>query len=99
MKENDDAFRRSVASRTARMRKARASRSTIWRHVVHVGALGWMFILPIVLGAIAGRFLRTWRGVESAPVVGLGLGLLVGALLVFREVRSTLDEREDQDER
>lgn len=81
-----------VRRKAERMARARRSHDSMWRYLAHVGVLGWMFILPVVLGAAGGRFLARWSGQRWLAVVGLLVGLAAGSLVVWREVRHSLED-------
>lgn len=90
-------FAEVVRDKARRRARARAEGESLWRHLVHVGVLGWTFVLPVVLGAVLGRALAHWTGVRQLALVPLLLGVVVGAYAVWRQVRSSVvDEREDE---
>lgn len=85
--------------KAARMIEARKRGQPIWRHLVHVGVLGWMFVLPIVVSAFLGGLLARATGVRSLAVGSIILGVAVGGYVVWRQVsRSMRDDEEEESE-
>ncbi len=96
-REPSDERTREVRRRVERMAEARRRADTFWRHVLNVGTLGWVFILPVVLGAVLGRLgARLW-GIKALGVIGLLVGVAAGAYGVYRQVQKSLEE--DSEER
>lgn len=85
----------AVRRKAHRMRLARRSSASLWRHLAHVGVLGWLFILPVVLGLFLGRLVSLRVGGTAPLLVGLGLGLLVGGYVTWRQVRRSLDDDDE----
>lgn len=84
-----------VRRKAERMARARRRAPLGWRHLSSVGVLGWLFIIPVVLGAFAGRLVaRTWH-TPGATLIGLGLGLAAGAYVAFRHVQTSLRQDDD----
>lgn len=81
---------RAVRTKVARMVRARQETNSIFKTLVHVGALGWVFVLPIVLGLVAGRAM----GGRTGAVVGLLLGVLFGGFAVYWNLRRSLHDDE-----
>lgn len=79
-----------------RMRRARARRGTAWMSLAHVGALGWMLVLPVVAGAVVGSFVARRVASPWPAVLGLLLGLLVGGYVVWRSVARSLRASDDE---
>lgn len=82
----------AVRRKVERAEAARRHRLHLWRNVAQVGVLGWLFILPalalVELGRAAGQALH----VPALAPLGLVAGLLLGAYLVYRVVRRSLDD-------
>lgn len=78
-----------VRRKAERMARSRAATSSLWRHLAHVGVLGWVFVLPVVLGAVVGRLLMRSTGQKPLALAPLLLGVLLGAYAVWRQVRSS----------
>lgn len=95
--EDESEFHESVDKRARRMKRARRSRMSTWRYLAHVGALGWLFILPTVAGAFLGRFLEQWIHWRQLPTAGVGLGLAMGTWLVWREIRRAISDDEESE--
>lgn len=93
--EPDD-YPREVRRKAERMARARRSHNSMWRYLAHVGVLGWMFILPVVLGAAGGRLLARWTGIRLLALAGLLAGLGTGAYVAWRQVRQSLEDAEDE---
>jgi ATP synthase protein I len=72
------------------MARSRRASQPLWRHLVHVGVLGWVFVLPVVLGAVLGRMLEHWTGRRGAALAALLLGVLVGMYAAWRELSGGL---------
>lgn len=85
-----------VSRKVHRLRLARKSGDTVWRHLAHMGVLGWLMILPILLGLWVGRVIARSTGSPVPLLLGLFSGLGVGAYVVFRQVRSSLEEKDDE---
>ncbi len=77
-----------------RLARARRRPAAVWTALMRVAGLGWMLVLPLALGAAGGRLLARWLERPWIALVGLGLGLVVGAYGVFRQVRRELEEDE-----
>lgn len=87
-----------VRRKAERLRRARQSRATLFRHLLQVGALGWVFILPVLGGLVLGLLVARMSGFFAARIVGLVLGLAAGALGLFVQLRRSLkDEGDDAD--
>jgi hypothetical protein len=92
---NDDAEIELVRRKVERMRRARETRLPLWRHLAHVGVLGWLFILPALGAMLLGRTAERLTAVPGLTVAGLIAGLALGAFLVARSVRRSLNEPDD----
>ncbi|MEZ4390174.1 MAG: AtpZ/AtpI family protein [Polyangiales bacterium] len=83
-----------VEKKAARLAEARRRRPTLWQHLGHVGALGWVFVLPLVGGVALGRLVAHGRS-DHAPVwVGLLVGLAAGGYGAWRQLRRGLNDEE-----
>ena len=87
-RHRDDALRRSIESR--RRRKAmweREGERSLAQNLAMVGALGWLIVVPTLLGGFLGRWLDGLldTGVQfTLPGVFLGVGL--GAWMAWRRM-------------
>jgi hypothetical protein len=90
---------RKVREKAERMARARRARGTLWRSLLHVGVLGWLLILPALAGAVLGRVLARSTGMRWLAMAGLLLGLLIGGLTVFWNVRRAIHEEDDVNRR
>ena len=88
----EEAYVREVRGKARRLLRARQREGGFWRHVAHVGSLGFVFALPLVAGAALGHVVAERTG---RPVFGLALlllGLLVGAFGSWRLIWQGLRE-------
>lgn len=90
-------YANSVKRKAERMARARRHPHSIFKYLLHVGVLSWMFVLPVVLSAFVGRQLAQWLGVPALALALLGVGLATGVGLVWRQLRSSLEDVEDGD--
>ena len=83
--------------KAARLARARRRPAAVWSALVRTAGLGWLLVLPLVLGAAGGRLAARWLGRPWIALVGVGVGLAVGGYGVFRQVKLGLehDERSD----
>jgi predicted F0F1-ATPase subunit len=88
-----------IRRKASRLRLARASKGALWRHLAHVGVLGWLFILPVLLGVFLGKLVAAHTGGQAPLLVGLFAGLVVGAYVTWRQVRRSISEDEEGGER
>ncbi|MCA9623429.1 MAG: AtpZ/AtpI family protein [Myxococcales bacterium] len=79
-----------------RMRRARQRKGTAWMSLVHVGALGWMLVLPVLAGVGIGYVFAKRFGHPWPAALGLALGLCVGVYVVWRSVDRSLAEDDDE---
>ena len=85
-----------VRHKAERMARARRERRNFWRTLSHVGVLGWLFVLPLVVGVAVGRYLADTTGYGIYVLVGLVVGLLVGGYVAWKAVQAALAEVRDQ---
>lgn len=86
--------REQLDRKVAAVERARQRRAPVWRQLAHVGALGWLVALPLVLGAIAGRAVAQAIDAQWPTMAGLLVGLMVGLGAVYVAVRRSLSEEE-----
>ncbi len=86
---NENHFVKEVRRQAERAR--RGQQMSFWQGIGLIGAVGWMVVLPALIGAFAGRWLdqRFEKGIFwtlSLLVVGLALG----CVSAWRHVREQL---------
>lgn len=76
---DDDPLLRAVRQHQARRRRAlREGEVSVARRLAQIGVLGWMIVVPTLLGTFAGRWLDRVFGSGlffTAPLMLLGLAL------------------------
>lgn len=84
-----DPLLEALSRQAARREAAQQERRTILSQTVHLGVLGLVFVLPVVLGGYVGRWLDIGRsGYSFAWTLGLLLGgVVLGAVNVYLTVR------------
>ncbi|WP_428265070.1 AtpZ/AtpI family protein [Haliangium sp.] len=88
--DSDAEYEAEVRRKAARMAAARQRGDAVWRHIVHVGVLGWMFVIPVVLGAVLGQILFRWLGQRVLGIAPILAGVAIGGYVVWREVERHL---------
>ena len=83
-----------VRRKAQRIRRDRRREPRLFRHLAHVGVLGWVFVLPVIALAWFGHFLTQRTGQIAWAVGGVLSGVAIGAYLVFRNVRDSLEDDE-----
>ena len=88
-KNDGDGLRRSVELRQRReTRWRRDGERPIWRNLSMIGAFGWLIVVPILLGAIAGRWLDSRTGGGLFWTGGLIVaGATLGLALVWQRIK------------
>ena len=85
----DDPFVRSVRKQAARTE--RGKRASLISGFGLVGVIGWMVVLPTLLGAALGRFLDGRFGTGIVWTLSLLLvGLVLGGLAAWRDVQEAV---------
>ena len=86
---NDRRLKEEVAKQIRRMQQAERDRSTLLRQTVHLGTLGLLFVVPIVVGAYVGRWLDGLSAGYSIrwTLSLIVLGVLIGGLNVYWNVK------------
>lgn len=84
-----DDLRRKVEGQVRRMEKAERDRPTLIGQTVYLGAVGLLFVLPVVGGAYLGQWLDSLApGYSIRWTVSLILlGVFVGAVNVYLFIR------------
>lgn len=88
----EDEYVREVREKARRLARARRQEGSLWRHVAHVGSLGFVFVLPLVAGAALGRLVAQRTGQSGFAVALLLVGLVVGAFASWRLIRLSLED-------
>lgn len=88
--ENEDRF---VSEVRRQAQRAQASRHmTFWQGLSLVGSVGWMVVVPALLGAFAGRWIDgRWKSGIFWTLSLLCAGLVFGCASAWRQVREELD--------
>ena len=86
---NHQKLKTEVEKQVDRLQQAEKDRSTLLTQVAYLGSLGLMFVLPVIIGAYAGRWLDGFAdGYSIRWTVGLiMLGVVVGAMNVYLYVK------------
>lgn len=92
--EVDGRYVSQVRGKARRLSRARRRKGGFWRHFAHVGSLGFVFVLPLVGGALLGRYLADYTGRPRIALAMLLLGLLAGAFASWRLIRQGLIEED-----
>jgi len=82
MPDNHDLLKREVAKQVQRMKRAEQDRPTMLAQSIYLGTLGLLFVVPVVLGAYAGRWLDgLYEGYSIRWTLSLIiLGVVIGAV-------------------
>jgi ATP synthase protein I len=78
-------LRKQVEQQARRMKQAEKDRPTLLAQTVYIGALGLLFVVPVVAGAYLGRWLDGLVGGYSIrwTLSMIFLGVIIGALNVY----------------
>ena len=87
----EDATGETVKRKAAEIQRERRKKPVFWRHLAHVGVLGWVFMLPVIALAWIGHLIAAATHQLWPAVVGVLTGVLLGGYLVWRNVRDSLD--------
>jgi ATP synthase protein I len=85
-RDPDQDFAQQVKEKAERLLRARRRGDSFWSGLVHVGTLSWMFIIPVVLGAFAGRWLATLGYSKLIALMPILCGLTMGVYIVVRQL-------------
>lgn len=90
MTENgEDKFVSAVKKQTERSRKNQ--RPNLWGAFGIVGTIGWMVVLPTLLGIALGRYLDTRFNAGIFWTLSLlMLGLIIGCLAAWRHIQEMM---------
>ena len=86
---NEKQLMQEVAKQIRRMKQAEQERPTLLRQTVYLGTLGLLFVVPIVIGAYAGRWLDSLSAGYSIrwTLSLIVIGVAIGALNVYWNVK------------
>ncbi len=88
---NHETLRRSV--RTRRKRKQRWEREgerSLAKNLGMIGALGWLVVIPALVGILVGRWLdRLWETGIMWTAALLFVGLVAGCALAWRRIHES----------
>jgi ATP synthase protein I len=78
-------LRKQVEQQARRMKQAEKDRPTLLAQTVYIGALGLLFVVPVVAGAYLGRWLDGLVADYSIrwTLSMICLGVIIGALNVY----------------
>lgn len=77
-----------------RARSRREKVGNLWQQVARVGTLGWMIVLPIVGGALAGHLLDRHFGTGVRWALALmSVGVMAGGFALWRAIQEGADKR------
>jgi ATP synthase protein I len=79
--------------RAVRLREERRERGeregerSIWENISMIGALGWLIVIPTLLGALVGRWLDGYfdSGIQFSGTL-IFLGVVLGCYLAWRRI-------------
>ena len=87
--------RTDLDRKIARLKRARRAQRSPWQTAILAGSLGWMLVLPAVLGGLGGHHLGRQLDQAWPAATGVIAGLAIGIYGVWRSVRRTLNEEDD----
>ena len=86
-KKENDAFQKRIEEQASWLEKWR-KKGISWEKVMIIGAIGWMIVLPMVLGGYLGNYLdkhyRMEESMLSWTITCIVLGLFVALYSVWR---------------
>ena len=91
--KSENQLKEEVAKQIRRMKQAERDRPTLLRQTVYLGTLGLLFVVPVIIGAYAGRWLDglsagySMRWTLSLIVLGVGMGVVS----VYLEYKGVVD--------
>ncbi len=86
---DDDKLQTEIERQGRRWRKAEREHRSLLAETAYVGALGLVFVLPVVAGAYLGRWIDSQLAGYSMrwTLSLLLLGVAIGAYSVYRNIR------------
>jgi ATP synthase protein I len=88
---NHDKLKKSVATDVEKIKKAKKEKLTLLAQTVYLGVLGFIFILPVIIGAYLGVWLdnKLARYFSISWTISLiCLGVIFGAINVYLFIRN-----------
>lgn len=85
-------LKKSVQSDVAKMEKAKKEKFTLLAQTIYLGTLGFMFVLPVIVGAYLGVWLdnRLAKYFSISWTISLiFLGVMLGVLNVYLFIRKS----------
>lgn len=96
--QEDPRWEDEAVKKTRRLRRARREGDKSLYTLARVGALAWLFILPVLAAAWFAHFALRELHQRWLALPIFALGVLLGAAFVRRKIVSLLDERDDDDD-
>ncbi len=96
---SDDDWGKSAVEKAERLRRAQRRSDRSLYTLAHVGALAWMFLLPVLLASWIAHLALRDSAQRWLALPLLLLGVLIGGALVRRKILSLLEERDDDADR
>ncbi len=88
---DEDPFVREI--RRQAERAGASQQTTFWRGLGLVGSVGWMVVVPALLGAFVGRWIDRWMGTPVFWTISLLFaGLALGCASTWRHVHQELEQ-------
>jgi ATP synthase protein I len=83
-------MKRAVQLRESRSRRwAEEGERPLWKNLSMVGALGWLIVIPTLLGVLAGRWLDGVLGTGTLFTGALiFIGVVIGGVLAWQRINS-----------
>lgn len=88
--DEGNSMRRAVELRESRTRQwQEEGERPLWKNLSMIGALGWLIVIPTLLGVLAGRWLdRTFdTGIVFTGALIMA-GVVLGGVLAWQRIRS-----------
>lgn len=91
----DELYLREVRGKARRMSRARRREGGFWRHLAHVGSLGFVFVLPLLAGAAVGRLVAARTEHPGFAIAFLLVGLVAGGFASWRLIAQSIEEEDE----
>ncbi|MGE0323588.1 MAG: AtpZ/AtpI family protein [Polyangiaceae bacterium] len=92
-----DPFLGTVKRKVERMEQARRQPRGFWQNLVHVGVLGWLFVIPVVFFTFVGRFAARVVGQPALAVALIVVGVGVGGYAVWHQLRPSVRDQDEEE--